>query len=87
MLSNKSLRLLVILATLSIVGITATQIYWVRKAFDLNQDQFERDVRTALYNVAEELFELNDKVIPEKNPVTMFAVPWATHSLFPRPRV
>ena len=73
MLSNKSLRLLVILATLSIVGITATQIYWVKKAFDLHQDQFERDVRTALYNVAEELFELNDKAIPDKNPVEQVA--------------
>jgi len=73
MLTNKSLRVLVILATLSIVGITATQIYWVRKAFDLNQDQFERDVRTALYNVAEELFTFNDKVIPKKNPVEQVA--------------
>jgi two-component system phosphate regulon sensor histidine kinase PhoR len=73
MLTNKSLRVLVILATLSIVGITATQIYWVRKAFDLNQDQFERDVRTALYHVAEELFLLNDKVIPKKNPVEQVA--------------
>lgn len=73
MLTNKSLRVLVILATLSIVGITATQIYWVRKAFDLNQDQFERDVRTALYNVAEELFTLNDKTIPKKNPVEQVA--------------
>lgn len=73
MLTNKALRVLVILATLSIVGITATQIYWVKKAFDLNQDQFDLDVRTALYNVAEELFELNDKSIPEKNPVEQIA--------------
>ena len=73
MLTNKSLRLLVILATLSIVGITATQIYWVRKAFDLHQDQFERDVRTALFNVAEQLFILNDKSIPKKNPVEQVA--------------
>ncbi len=73
MLTNKSLRLLVILATLSIVGITATQIYWVKKAFDLHQDQFERDVRTALYQVAEELFVLNEKSIPEKNPVEQVA--------------
>lgn len=73
MLTNKSLRVLVILATLSIVGITATQIYWVRKAFDLHQDQFERDVRTALYNVAAELFTLNDKTIPKKNPVEQIA--------------
>ncbi len=73
MLTNKSLRLLVILATLSIVGITATQIYWVKKAFDLHQDQFERDVRTALYQVAEELFTLNKKSIPDKNPVEQVA--------------
>lgn len=73
MSTNKALRVLVILATLSIVGITATQIYWVKKAFDLNQDQFDLDVSTALYNVAQELFELNDKFIPEKNPVEQIA--------------
>ena len=73
MLSNKSLRILVILATLAIVGITATQIYWVRKAFDINQDQFERDVRSALYNVAQELFLINEKPIPNINPVEQVA--------------
>jgi two-component system phosphate regulon sensor histidine kinase PhoR len=73
MLSNKSLRLLVILATLSIVGITSTQIYWVRKAFDLQQDQFDRDARSALFNVAQELFAQNNKAIPVKSPVEQVA--------------
>ena len=61
------------MAALSIVGITFTQIYWVRKAFDLRENQFNRDVNTALVNVATKIFEINKTPSPANNPVTQLS--------------
>jgi two-component system phosphate regulon sensor histidine kinase PhoR len=66
---SSTIRLVVILAALSIIGITITQIYWVRRAFDLKEAEFERTVNTALYNVAQQIFALNKTASPAINPV------------------
>lgn len=57
------------LATLSIVGITITQGYWVRRAFDLKKDEFERNVTTALLNVAQQIYSFSESSPPSNNPV------------------
>ena len=57
------------LATLSIAGIIVIQIYWVGRAFDLRENQFNRDVGTALRNVADRIFEINKTPSPANNPV------------------
>src|SRR5258706_680543 len=51
------------------VGIVLTQIYWVRRAFDLRENQFNRDVNTALSSVATQLFRINNTPSPSNNPV------------------
>jgi len=66
---NSTIRFIVILAALSIVGITITQIYWVRRAFDLKEAEFERTVNTALFNVAHRIFDINKTPSPANNPV------------------
>lgn len=63
------IRAVIVLASISIVGIATTQIYWLKKAFDLNEDQFNRDVNTALYNVASKLFEISRTSPPDINPI------------------
>lgn len=68
-MKTSTIRFVVILAALSIVGITITQVYWVRRAFDLKEAEFERTVNTALYNVAQQIFEINKTVSPHANPV------------------
>ena len=68
-MKTSTIRFVVILAALSIVGITITQIYWVRKAFDLKEAEFVRTVNTALYNVANQIFEINKTPSPANNPV------------------
>ncbi len=55
---------MIALAALSIVGITVTQIYWVRKAFDLKQNQFNADVNRALENVSVQIFDINKTPSP-----------------------
>jgi len=71
--SRTTLRIIIILAAFSIAGITFTQIYWVRKAFDLRENQFNRDVNTALSSVASKIFEINKTPSPANNPVTQLS--------------
>ncbi len=51
------------------MGITVTQIYWIRKAFDLKENQFNRDVRSALRAVADRIYEINKAPSPTNSPV------------------
>lgn len=46
-----------------------TQIYWVRRAFDIRENQFYRDVNTALNTVARSLHAINKTPLPATNPV------------------
>ncbi|HMP98645.1 MAG TPA: HAMP domain-containing sensor histidine kinase [Cyclobacteriaceae bacterium] len=68
MVNRKKLRLLIVLATLSILGISITQIYWVKQAFNLKEAQFNRDVNLALFNVAQQIFSINNTPSPSNNP-------------------
>ncbi|CAN5398032.1 HAMP domain-containing sensor histidine kinase [soil metagenome] len=58
---------------MSIAGIIVTQVYWVRKAFDIRENQFYRDVNTSLNNVAEKIFEINNTPSPANNPVSQLS--------------
>ena len=58
-----------VLAVLCISGITITQWYWFRRAFDLKEAEFERTVHAALFNVANQIFEINKTPSPAANPV------------------
>lgn len=68
-MKSSSIRFVVILAVLCIAGITITQWYWVRRAFDLKEAEFERTVNAALFNVANQIFEINKTPSPAVNPV------------------
>ena len=68
-MKSSAIRFVVILGTLCILGITITQLYWVRRAFDLKEDEFERTVNAALFNVANQIFNINNTPSPAANPV------------------
>lgn len=68
-MKSSTLRIVVVLAALSIMGITITQVYWVRKAFDLQRSDFDRQVNTALLSVAQQFFALQNTPPPANNPV------------------
>jgi two-component system phosphate regulon sensor histidine kinase PhoR len=61
--------MVIILAAISIAGIIFTQIYWVRRALDIHENQFYRDVGGSLRNVAQKIFEINKTPSPANNPV------------------
>ena len=40
-MTNKSIRLLMLVAFIGAIGIIITQTYWVRKAYQLQEKEFE----------------------------------------------
>ncbi len=54
---RKSIRLILVLSVIFLIGLIATQIYWVFKAYELQQKQFNYEVTTALKNVARKILK------------------------------
>lgn len=60
----KHIRSVVIMATISIVGIMIMQVFWFKKAYDLKQRHFNHTVFLALQEVGEQLLEYNKMQVP-----------------------
>ncbi len=58
-MTRRTFRIVITLATISIVGLFATQLYWMDKAFDLREREFSDRVNIALRSVAEEIMSMN----------------------------
>ncbi|MCU0326303.1 MAG: HAMP domain-containing histidine kinase [Spirosomaceae bacterium] len=71
-MSRNTIRLLIILGIISITGIIAVQAYWVRRAFDLKEQQFRQTVMVALRNVANGISK-SFKVSQIENPVSQLS--------------
>jgi two-component system phosphate regulon sensor histidine kinase PhoR len=64
------IRLVLIFGAISIIGIIIIQVYWVRKAFDLKEKQFNQTVTIALKNAAERIAGFNHSALAVDDPVT-----------------
>lgn len=83
---RQAIRIVVLLATLSIAGIIVTQIFWVRKAFDLKDKQFNDRINIALQEVAQQIKKLNkdsSEVLPIKQPASNYFVVSMNDTLHP----
>jgi two-component system phosphate regulon sensor histidine kinase PhoR len=56
---RRTVRIIVILALISIVGITVTQTYWVTTKYIQEKEDFEKKTETALRKVAQEVLKSN----------------------------
>lgn len=56
---NNVIRWVVIFGAVALVGIIATQSYWVMTTWDLNEGEFNKKVNLALHRVANKLADLN----------------------------
>lgn len=63
-MKNRNLRLIILLAAISIIGIFIIQSFWFKKAFDLKEKQFNHNVTSALQNTAEALLNYQHLPIP-----------------------
>ena len=58
--TRRTIRIVIALATVSIVGLFATQLFWMDKAFDLRNREFNDRVNIALRSVVQEIMVLNN---------------------------
>jgi two-component system, OmpR family, phosphate regulon sensor histidine kinase PhoR len=68
-MKNTPVRILIVLAIVTLIGIISTQIYWLNEAIKQQDQVFNHNVNVALRNVVESLCEASGKDYPNKNPI------------------
>lgn len=68
-MKRQTIRTIILLATISLVGIIATQYFWVKNAYNLEEKQFNERVHIALSNVSHQLLNMNHDESELINPV------------------
>ena len=68
-MKSAHIRILVVLAIATLVGIISTQLYWLNRAIEQQDQVFNHNVHLALRNVVESLCEASGKDYPETNPI------------------
>lgn len=59
----------IILGTISLIGIIIFQVFWIYNTFSSDQKQLDLSIKSALFNVAHQMAEFNDSQKPNINPV------------------
>jgi two-component system phosphate regulon sensor histidine kinase PhoR len=72
-MKRNQIRFIVILGTFAIIGITVVQIYWMKKAWNIREKQFNQTIFIGLRTVAENLGIYNQTVLPNENPVNQLS--------------
>lgn len=68
-MTNAPIRILVILAAVTLVSIISIQVYWSISAVNSLEQQFSHNVKMSLNNVVESVCQLNGTDVPVRNPV------------------
>jgi two-component system phosphate regulon sensor histidine kinase PhoR len=68
-MNRKTIRTIIFFAIFSLIGIVATQIYWVKNAYNLQEKHFNDRVHIALSNVTHDLLYINKDESELFNPV------------------
>ncbi len=66
-MTNITIRKVVILGAIAIIGILAIQSYWVKQTWDIKEKEFHQTVQVALLQVAENLSKLSQTALPRQN--------------------
>jgi len=66
-MQNSIILRVFLLGAFAIMGIIAMQTYWVISTWNINEEEFDKKVRLALYNVAKSLADLNNGELPARD--------------------
>jgi two-component system phosphate regulon sensor histidine kinase PhoR len=72
-MNRKTIRTIIFLAIFSLIGIIATQMFWVKNAYNIQEEQFNNRVHVALTNVTHELLNIHKDESELINPVKQVA--------------
>ncbi len=66
-MKKKAIVFVIVLTSVSLVGIVFTQLFWVKKSLDLKSEQFDNSVRIAIKSVLNQFMDMkNDSVFQQK---------------------
>ncbi len=71
-MKQRTIRWVIALGTISVVSIIVIQIFWVKRAYDIRENEFSDTVYKALVNVSNDFFTINETSSPNENPVKQF---------------
>jgi len=66
-MKNSTILRVMILGAIAIIGIIGVQAYWVISTWNINEEEFDKKINLALYEVACSLAELNKGELPARN--------------------
>lgn len=72
-MKRNQIRFIVILGTFAIIGIIVIQIYWMQKAWNIKEKQFNQTIFIGLQNVAERLSTYTQIELSNENPVNQLS--------------
>lgn len=72
-MKRNQIRFIVILGSFAIIGIIVIQIYWLQKAWNIKEKQFNQTIFIGLKNVAEKLAIYNQIEMPNESPVNQLS--------------
>ncbi|GJM34992.1 MAG: two-component sensor histidine kinase [Saprospiraceae bacterium] len=65
-MNNKTITRVILLGVIALTGIIGLQSYWVTSTWDINEEDFNKKINYALYNVAKSLANINDSTLPPR---------------------
>ena len=68
-MKNSTIIRVMLLGVIALAGILAIQSYWVVSTWNINEEEFNKKVNLALYNVAKALVEVNGGTLPARDVV------------------
>ncbi len=71
-MNQRTIRWIIALGTISVVSILVIQIFWVKRAYDIRENEFNDSVSRALSNVSDDFFLYNNTPPPAESPIKQF---------------
>lgn len=68
-MKNSTILRVLLLGVVALSGIIAMQSYWVVSTWNINEEEFNKKVNLALYNVAKSMADLNNGTLPARDVV------------------
>ena len=59
-MKKETIKLIVLLTTISLLGLIFTQLFWIKNAIDQSENQFDHRISMALSKVLDDMVELNE---------------------------
>jgi two-component system, OmpR family, phosphate regulon sensor histidine kinase PhoR len=69
-MNNRTIQRIVLLGALAVILVIASQTYWVMQDYNLKTRDFDRSVNIALQNVAQQLSNVNQTILPSQKLIT-----------------